>query len=172
METTKTTSTHAVQDIFLASLDAVLPPPGDDPMAAEESDDYHRRRHNSVSRIPIRKRDSSSPPSLAGSGRSTPVQPVPSSQWTPMRREGSSPPGLLVTPKTQLSSSTPPPIGPKPSLEKIGPKLSLQFCQGEKHVGPDPASLTPPLTQHSDLFTDLPHPPPCSWLTPCILCAP
>ncbi len=120
---------HPVQDIFLASLEAVRPPTCGD-AAANMNEDYDRRRPSSASRIPIRQRDSSSPPSLAGSGRSTPVQQPPAAfQRPPMRREGSSPPGgLMVAPKPGSPfkcTSPPPPIAPKPSKEKIGPKLSL-----------------------------------------------
>jgi hypothetical protein len=119
---------HPVQDIFLASLEAVRPPIVGD-AAANMNEDYDRRRPSSASRIPIRQRDSSSPPSLAGSGRSTPVQqPEAALQRPPMRREGSSPPGgLMVAPKpgSPFKCTSPPPIAPKPGKEKIGPKLSL-----------------------------------------------
>ena len=116
-------SAHTVQDIFLSSMDAVRPPPCE-PLTDDDSAavDEYRRRPSSASRIPIRQRDSSSPPSLAGSGRSTPVQPT---TRPPMRREGSSPPGMLATTPQQISTrSSPPPIAPKPSHEKIGYKLS------------------------------------------------
>jgi hypothetical protein len=113
---------HTVQDILLSSLEAVCPPPPCDAynMTDDEEEQRRRRPSSAASRIPIRQRDSSSPPSLAGSGRSTPVQPAAAVGRPPMRREGSSPPGLLTTPNKRTSPSPPPPIAPKPSPEKIG----------------------------------------------------
>ena len=107
MESLKSRSLGSVQDIFFNSLDTV-------------SRDASLERR---SRIPVR-RDSSSPPSLPSSGRSTPVH------RPPMQREGSSPPGLLPHPKPR------PAIAPKPKLgQRLAPDpssgpLSLPGGQG------------------------------------------
>ena len=109
MESLKPGGLSSVQDIFFNSIETV-------------SRDASLERR---SRIPVR-RDSSSPPSLPSSGRSTPVY------RPPMQREGSSPPGLL-------SHHMPrPAIAPKP---KLGQKQGNDSTGGHQSILGGPQSV-------------------------------